>query len=98
MEFRDVSFGYRKGEEVLKQISFTAEKGETVALVGHTGSGKSSILNLLFRFYDAQKGDILLDDKSIYGMSRQELRSHMGIVFARPVSFLGHDRLQCDTR
>ncbi|MFU1720899.1 ABC transporter ATP-binding protein [Bacillus velezensis] len=89
VEFRDVSFGYRKGEEVLKHISFTAEKGETVALVGHTGSGKSSILNLLFRFYDAQKGDILLDDKSIYGMSRQELRSHMGIVLQDPYLFSG---------
>lgn len=70
VEFRDVSFAYQEGEEVLKHISFTAQKGETVALVGHTGSGKSSILNLLFRFYDAQKGDVLIDGKSIYNMSR----------------------------
>ncbi len=81
VEFRDVSFAYQEGEEVLKHISFTAQKGETVALVGHTGSGKSSILNLLFRFYDAQKGDVLIDGKSIYNMSRQELRSHMVLCF-----------------
>ncbi|WP_185184181.1 multidrug resistance ABC transporter ATP-binding protein/permease BmrD [Bacillus subtilis] len=89
VEFRDVSFAYQEGEEVLKHISFTAQKGETVALVGHTGSGKSSILNLLFRFYDAQKGDVLIDGKSIYNMSRQELRSHMGIVLQDPYLFSG---------
>lgn len=84
-----MSFAYQEGEEVLKHISFTAQKGETVALVGHTGSGKSSILNLLFRFYDAQKGDILIDGRSIYNMSRQELRSHMGIVLQDPYLFSG---------
>ncbi|MCC9022595.1 ABC transporter ATP-binding protein [Bacillus nakamurai] len=89
VEFRDVSFAYQQGETVLKNISFTAEKGETIALVGHTGSGKSSILNILFRFYDAQKGDVLLDGKSIYSMSRQELRSHMGIVLQDPYLFSG---------
>ncbi|PJY99832.1 multidrug ABC transporter permease [Bacillus vallismortis] len=89
VEFRNVSFAYHDGEEVLKHISFTAQKGETVALVGHTGSGKSSILNLLFRFYDAQKGDVLIDGKSIYNMSRQELRSHMGIVLQDPYLFSG---------
>ncbi|BDG79267.1 putative multidrug resistance ABC transporter ATP-binding/permease protein YheH [Bacillus subtilis] len=89
VEFRDVSFAYQEGENVLKHISFTAQKGETVALVGHTGSGKSSILNILFRFYDAQKGDVLIDGRSIYSMSRQELRSHMGIVLQDPYLFSG---------
>ncbi|MBY8912644.1 ABC transporter ATP-binding protein/permease [Bacillus sp. YC2] len=89
VEFRDVSFAYQQGDTVLNNISFTAEKGETIALVGHTGSGKSSILNILFRFYDAQKGDVLLDGKSIYSMSRQELRSHMGIVLQDPYLFSG---------
>ena len=51
-----------------------------VALVGHTGSGKSSIMNVLFRFYDIEKGDVKIDGRSIYDMSRQEIRKHMGIV------------------
>ncbi|MCY8838507.1 ABC transporter ATP-binding protein [Bacillus atrophaeus] len=89
VEFRDVSFAYNEGEDVLKNISFKAKKGETIALVGHTGSGKSSILNILFRFYDAQKGDVLLDGKSIYEMSRHELRTHMGIVLQDPYLFSG---------
>ena len=59
--FDHVSFGYKEGEYVLKNIDFEAKQGETVALVGHTGSGKSSIMNLLFRFYDCQKGKITID-------------------------------------
>ena len=87
--FEDVSFRYHDGEDVLKNISFEAQQGETVALVGHTGSGKSSILNVLFRFYDIEKGDVKIDGRSIYDMSRQEIRKQMGIVLQDPYLFSG---------
>ncbi|MFJ8236645.1 ABC transporter ATP-binding protein [Ureibacillus sp. NPDC094379] len=87
--FDNVSFAYKEDEYVLKNISFTANKGETIALVGHTGSGKSSIMNLLFRFYDPQKGDIKIDGKNIVEIPRQALRKHMGIVLQDPYLFTG---------
>ncbi|MGO4076168.1 ATP-binding cassette domain-containing protein, partial [Staphylococcus aureus] len=74
VQFKDVTFAYNEGKNVLKNITFEAKKGQTVALVGHTGSGKSSIMNLLLRFYDIQQGDILIDGESIYDQSRQTLR------------------------
>ena len=89
VEFRDVSFAYKDGETVLHNISFHARPGETVALVGHTGSGKSTIMNLLFRFYDIQQGSILIDGKDIREWSRQHLRRHMGIVLQDPFLFTG---------
>src|SRR5699024_7899190 len=61
VEFKNVTFSYDGQKDVLKNISFTANAGETVALVGHTGSGKSSIINLLMRFYEYEHGDILID-------------------------------------
>ena len=63
IEFKDVSFEYTPGVPVLKHLNFTVEPGQTVAFVGHTGSGKSSIMNLLFRFYDPTSGAILIDGK-----------------------------------
>jgi ATP-binding cassette, subfamily B, multidrug efflux pump len=87
--FDHVSFGYKENEYVLKDIHFTAEHGETVALVGHTGSGKSSIINLLFRFYDCQKGSILVDGTDIKNIPHQTLRQHMGIVLQDPFLFTG---------
>ncbi|MGG3471184.1 ABC transporter ATP-binding protein [Neobacillus pocheonensis] len=87
--FDNVSFGYKDGEYVLKNINFEAKHGETVALVGHTGSGKSSIMNLLFRFYDCQKGKIMIDGKDIESESRQTVRNHMGIVLQDPYLFTG---------
>lgn len=87
--FDHVSFGYKEGEYVLKDIDFEARHGETVALVGHTGSGKSSIMNLLFRFYDCQKGRILIDGKDIESIPRQAIRNHMGIVLQDPYLFTG---------
>ncbi len=87
--FEHVSFGYKENEFVLKDIHFTAEHGETVALVGHTGSGKSSIINLLFRFYDCQKGSILVDGTDIKNIPHQTLRQHMGIVLQDPFLFTG---------
>lgn len=87
--FDEVNFGYKDGENVLKNINFEAKQGETIALVGHTGSGKSSIMNLLFRFYDIKEGKILIDGKDIREISRQQLRKHMGIVLQDPFLFTG---------
>ncbi|WP_372630883.1 ABC transporter ATP-binding protein [Cohnella sp.] len=87
--FEDVTFGYKPGEDVLKNISFSARQGETVALVGHTGSGKSSILNLLFRFYDVERGRILIDGTDVKELTKQQLRQHMGIVLQDPFLFTG---------
>ena len=87
--FNDVSFGYKNDEYVLKNINFEANHGQTVALVGHTGSGKSSIMNLLFRFYDSNKGKITIDGKDITSLPRQVIRKHMGIVLQDPYLFTG---------
>lgn len=89
VRFENVWFAYEEEEYVLKDISFEAKQGETVALVGHTGSGKSSIMNLLFRFYDATKGRITIDGTDIAEMSRQAVREHMGIVLQDPYLFTG---------
>lgn len=88
VEFKDVSFAYKK-DYVLKNISFAAKQGQTVALVGHTGSGKSSIINLLFRFYDPQKGTITIDGQPVKDLPKQWIRQHMGIVLQDPYLFTG---------
>src|SRR5699024_3568181 len=87
--FDHVSFAYDDVEYVLKDISFEVKAGQTAAFVGHTGSGKSSIMNVLFRFYDPQKGSITIDGYSTKEWSRQQVRSHMGIVLQDPFSFTG---------
>lgn len=89
VEFKDVGFGYTEETKVLKEINFVAEPGQTVALVGHTGSGKSSIMNLLFRFYDPQEGMILIDGQDTKQHSRQSVRERMGIVLQDPFLFTG---------
>lgn len=89
VRFENVWFAYKDEEYVLKDLSFGAKQGETVALVGHTGSGKSSIMNLLFRFYDASKGKITIDGLNISDMPRQTIRDHMGIVLQDPYLFSG---------
>ncbi|WP_309568627.1 ABC transporter ATP-binding protein [Paenibacillus sp. sptzw28] len=89
VKFDDVTFAYKEGENVLKRISFEARKGETVALVGHTGSGKSSIINLLLGFYEPGEGRITIDGRDITTYSKQELRKHMGIVLQDPYLFAG---------
>ncbi|OZS79030.1 ABC transporter ATP-binding protein [Tetzosporium hominis] len=86
---KDVWFAYKEEEYVLKNLNFSAKKGETVALVGHTGSGKSSIMNLLFRFYDPTKGTISIDGQDMTTLSRQAVREHMGIVLQDPYLFTG---------
>lgn len=87
--FHAVTFGYLPEQTVLKNITFHAAPGETVALVGHTGSGKSSILNLLFRFYDPQAGSIVIDGQTIEEYSRQSVRKGMAIVLQDPYLFSG---------
>lgn len=80
IEFDDVRFSYVEGSEVLKGVSFHAKPGETIAIVGATGAGKSTIINLLSRFYDIDSGDIKIDGKSIYSLKMNNLRSHIAVV------------------
>ncbi|WCF09857.1 ABC transporter ATP-binding protein/permease [Paenibacillus thiaminolyticus] len=88
VEFDRVSFAYKE-DYVLRDISFEAKPGQTVALVGHTGSGKSSIMNLLFRFYDPQRGEIRIDGTPTTSVPKQWIREHMGIVLQDPYLFTG---------
>jgi ABC-type multidrug transport system fused ATPase/permease subunit len=80
VEFRNLSFGYRAGAPVIRDLSLTAEPGSTVAIVGPTGAGKTTLVNLLMRFYDADSGAILVDGVDITTVSRQSLRSRIGMV------------------
>jgi len=80
IEFRDVSFGYNEDHFVLKNISFEIKKGQKLALVGATGSGKTSIINLLTRFYDVEKGQILIDGTDLRDISVEEWRKRIAIV------------------
>ena len=89
IEFQNVTFSYDGKTDVLKNISFTAEPGQTVALVGHTGSGKSSIINLLMRFYEFEKGDIKIDGYSVKDFKAEELRNKIGLVLQDPFLFYG---------
>ncbi|RJS61433.1 ABC transporter ATP-binding protein [Bacillus sp. PK3_68] len=89
IEFRKVSFSYEKGNETIKEVSFKADKGDMVALVGPTGSGKSTIINLLARFYDPDNGAIFIDGYNTSTIPRQELRKHMGFVLQDSFLFEG---------
>lgn len=89
IEFRNVSFSYDGKNQVLKNISFVAKPGQTVALVGHTGSGKSSIVNLLMRFYTIDDGEILIDGQPIKSFDNEELRKKIGLVLQDPFLFVG---------
>ncbi|MCK7591364.1 ABC transporter ATP-binding protein/permease [Subsaxibacter sp. CAU 1640] len=80
ISFKDVHFSYIENEEVLKGISFKVESGQTVAIVGATGAGKSTIINLLNRFYDIQNGSILIDDINIKDMTLRSLRAQIAVV------------------
>lgn len=80
IEFKDVHFGYIKEEKIIKGISFKVKPGETVAIVGATGAGKSTIINLLNRFYEIDNGEILVDDVEIKKYVLSSLRSHIAIV------------------
>jgi ATP-binding cassette subfamily B multidrug efflux pump len=89
IEFRKVWFAYKDEDWVLKDVSFTVEPGEKVAFVGHTGAGKTTITNLMLRFYDIQRGQILLDDIDIRLMDLQELRANFSIVLQDVFLFSG---------
>lgn len=90
IEFENVWFRYNEGEEyVLRDVSFTAEPGKDIAIVGATGAGKTTIINLLFRFYDIEKGSIKLDGVDIKELSLHDLRSHFGLVLQDNALFSG---------
>ena len=87
--FSDVDFRYVENKPVLRSVSFAANPGEIIALVGPTGAGKTTIINLLTRFYDIQAGDILIDGKPIKRLKKEELRQRLGIVLQDPYLFSG---------
>ena len=89
IEFKDVWFAYNKDEYVLKNISLNINPGETVAIVGHTGAGKTSLINILTRFYDIQKGLIFVDGIDIKTLDKKELRKYISIVLQDVYLFSG---------
>lgn len=89
IEFKHVSFSYDGKRDVLRDISFSVKKGQTIAFVGSTGSGKSSIINLFLRFYEFERGQILIDGRDIKDYSQAELRRKIGLVLQDPFLYHG---------
>ena len=90
VEFKDVGFRYFEGSDnVLSNLTFTAKPGQTVALLGATGSGKSTIINLIPRFYDISEGQIIVDDHDVRNVTIESLRKHIGIVLQETTLFSG---------
>lgn len=89
VEFRDVSFSYEKGENTVTGINFRANTGQTVALVGPTGAGKSTIINLISRFYNYDSGSITIDGRELKKIKRESLRQHMAFVLQDSLLFQG---------
>lgn len=87
--FAQVTFGYQTDQPVLKDINLAVKAGQTIGIVGHTGSGKSSLINLLFRFYDPQAGGIFIDEQRLQDCNRESIRAQMGIVLQEPFLFSG---------
>ncbi|MBS6647055.1 MAG: ABC transporter ATP-binding protein, partial [Clostridiaceae bacterium] len=87
VEFDHVSFSYNKGENNLEDISFRLNKGETLGIIGETGSGKSTIVNLLMRFYEADQGSIWIDGQKVQNVKLEELRKKFGVVFQNDTIF-----------
>jgi ABC-type multidrug transport system fused ATPase/permease subunit len=89
IKFQQVSFAYEPGAEVLHDIDFTVNPGETVAIAGRTGAGKSSLTSLIARFYEVNKGEVLVDGYNVASVTQQSLRSQIGIVPQDPFLFSG---------
>lgn len=89
VEFKDVDFSYVEGEQVLHSLSVKVGEGQSVGIVGRTGAGKSSLMNLLFRFYDPDRGEINIGGENICEMSLRDLRKNMSIVIQDPFLFMG---------
>ena len=87
VEFKDVSFSYDCRNPAVADLTFTAEPGETIALVGATGAGKSTALALLYRVYDPQSGTIRIDGRDIRGVKLTSLRRNIGVIFQEPLLF-----------
>ncbi|HEM5998526.1 TPA: ABC transporter ATP-binding protein [Streptococcus suis] len=94
--FEDVSFSYDGKRKILDHVSFQVKKGQTIAFVGATGSGKSSIINVFMRFYEFQSGRILIDGQDIRQFSTEELRSNIGLVLQEP--FLYHGTIESNIK
>lgn len=89
VSFQDVSFSYKPEVKLIENFSIDCKKGEQIAFVGPTGCGKTTLINLLMRFYDINSGDITVDSKSIYDIKRKSLRAHMGMVLQDTWLFKG---------
>ncbi len=89
IRFKGVSFGYSPGVEVLHDVDLTVNPGETVAIVGRTGAGKSSLANLITRFYEVHKGDVTVDGHNVNSLTQQSLRRQIGVVTQDPFLFSG---------
>jgi ATP-binding cassette subfamily B protein len=89
IDFNKLTFRYNTGKEVLKDFDLHIQEGENVAIVGHTGAGKSSIARLIARFYEFQSGELLIDDRDIRSYNLRALRQHMGLVTQVPFLFEG---------
>jgi len=89
VEFRNVDFSYEEGNKILNNISFSVQPGDTIALVGPTGAGKTTIINLLSRFYEIQNGQILIDDMDISKVTLKSLRKQMGVMLQDTFIFSG---------
>lgn len=96
IEFKNVSFSYDGKRQILDDISFKVNQGETIAFVGSTGSGKSSIINVFMRFYEFQSGQVLLDGVDIRKYSKEALRKHIGLVLQEP--FLYHGTIKSNIK
>jgi len=89
IRFDRMTFAYEEGKPVLKDIAFEVEPGEMIGLAGHSGAGKSTLINLICRFYDVQEGAITVDGYDVRDVTRQSLRSQIGVVLQEPFLFNG---------
>ncbi|MBC8930750.1 ATP-binding cassette domain-containing protein, partial [Escherichia coli] len=89
VDFKDVYFRYEEGVDILKGINFHVDAGESIALVGPTGAGKTTIINLLSRFYNINSGEILVDGENVEEVTLRSLRSQMGVMLQDTFIFSG---------